>query len=316
MNRWSLHTLLLSATALAMLAGCGSAMQPATQPALRPQAANAFMQPRTSSDDLVYVSDRWKRVVNVYSFPNGERVGKLTGFQAPTGECVDRQGNIWITDTGKVVEYAHGGSAPIGSLNADADGCAINPRNGDLALTSRYSGDVTIYKNARGTPSVYSDPAVPGYFYCTYDNAGNLFITADSTDHPLAELVKGSSTIAEIAYPRATYLGSASWDGSYLVLARSGEYNVPVVFDRVSVSGSKATIVSSLQLYGFHHKKHNEPGVQYALFNGTIIGPNHSPSREARFVNFWKYPDGGDPFKQVSEQRAVFLWGTAVSPHN
>lgn len=230
------------------------------------------------------------------------------------GECADRRGNVWITDDGKVLEYAHGGAAPVGSLNVDATACAINPRNGDLALTNQSSGDIAIYKNAKGTPKVYSDPNVPGFFYCAYDNAGNLFITADSTQYSLAELAKGANAIATITYPKAGYLGSVFWDGSYLVIAESGEYNIPVTLDQVVVAGSQATIVSSLELFAVHHKRRNEPGTQYTLFKGTIVGPNHSPRREARFVNFWQYPNGGDPVKQISEQRAVYLWGTAVSP--
>lgn len=273
----------------------------------------AFMLAKAQGEDLVYVSDRWKKVVNVYAYPTGERVGRLTGFSSPLGECVDRHGNIWIVDSDKVVEYAHGGTAPIASLSASGTACSINPRNGDLALTGKSPAELSVYKNATGTPSVYSYPAAPGFFYCTYDNNGNIFITADSTDNQLAELAKGASTIAAITYPRIGYLGSAFWDGSYLVVAESGEFNVPATLDQVSVTGSKATIVSSIELYGRHNAKNNEPGAQYALFDGTIIGPGHSPRREARFVNFWQYPNGGAAFKTVNERRAIYLWGTAVS---
>jgi len=321
-NESAIRGWVLGAAAVAALAGCGTLRQAqgdmtaaGALPWTSAVAQNgAFMLSKARDEDLIYVSDRWKKVVNVYVYPTGERVGRLTGFSSPLGECVDRRGNIWIVDGDKVVEYAHGGTAPIGSLSAKGTACSINLRNGYLALTSTSPAELSVYKNAKGTPSVYSYPAAPGFFYCTYDDAGNIFITADSTANQLAELAKGASTIATITYPRTGYLGSAFWDGSYLVVAESGEFNVPATLDQVSVTGSKATIVSSIELYGRHNAKSNEPGTQYALFDGTIIGPGHSPRREARFVNFWQYPNGGAAFKTINERRAVYLWGIAVSP--
>lgn len=323
MNKSAIPSWLVGAAAAATLVGC-ALRQPQGNGGALPQALpigthaahdGAFMLAKAQGADLIYVSDRWKKIVNVYAYPTGERVGRLTGFSSPLGECADRRGNIWIVDSDKVVEYARGGTAPIASLSAKGTACSINLRNGDLALTSASPAELWVYKNAKGTPSAYSYPAAPGFFYCTYDSAGNIFITADSTSNQLAELAKGASTIVTIAYPRVGYLGSAFWDGSYLVVAESGEFNVPATLDQVSVMGSKATIVSSIVLYGRHNAKSNEPGAQYALFDRTIIGPGHSPRREARFVNFWQYPNGGAAFKTVNERRAVFLWGTAVSPN-
>ena len=72
---------------------------------MTPASAGAFMLAKAQGEDLIYVSDRWKKVVNVYAYPTGERVGRLTGFSAPLGECVDRKGNVWIVDSDKVVEY-------------------------------------------------------------------------------------------------------------------------------------------------------------------------------------------------------------------
>ncbi len=50
--------------------------------------------------------------VYVYSYPQGKLTGKLTGFHYPQGLCVDKAGDVFVTnsvDRGKsVFEYAHG----------------------------------------------------------------------------------------------------------------------------------------------------------------------------------------------------------------
>jgi hypothetical protein len=313
----------LGAAAVATLAACATSLQ-ASHPNLPADSAQVTthgadqrsrMLPEAKSEDLLYVSDlSTKQAVYVFSYPGGKRVGTLTGLYFPAGECVDPDGNIWIVTIGKIVEYAHGSTTPIATLNGFGFACAINPRNGDLALSGGDDpGQVTIYKNARGTPTIYSDPAIPVFYYCAYDGDGNLFITTNLTEHPLVELPKNASAIVPISYPKTVYLGSDFWDGSQLVVEEVASYRGPGIFDQVSVRGLTATIVGSIEVYGRHNKNKNQAGTQYALYNGVLIGPNHSPVGD-RFVDFWQYPEGGAAFKQILLRNSLNLVAAVVSP--
>ena len=71
------------------------------------------------SQGLLYVSSYRTDDVYVFSYPRGRLVGTLAGFNGPDGECVDSAGNVWITNTlqSQQVEYAHGGTTSIATLN-------------------------------------------------------------------------------------------------------------------------------------------------------------------------------------------------------
>jgi hypothetical protein len=88
---------------------------------------------------LLYISDLSTNDVYVYDDQSGKAVGTLTGFNEPYGQCVDKKGDVWITNfQGKsVVEYAHGGAKPIHALNTDgsSDGCSVDPTTGNLAVS-------------------------------------------------------------------------------------------------------------------------------------------------------------------------------------
>ncbi len=89
---------------------------------------------------LLYTSDLSTNDVYVYNYQTGKVVGTLTGFNEPYGQCVDKKGEVWITnfEAASVVEYAHGRAQPIKTLNTDgsSDGCSIDPTTGNLAVSS------------------------------------------------------------------------------------------------------------------------------------------------------------------------------------
>ena len=105
--------------------------------------------------ELLYVSNGDADEVDVYSYRSGKRVGALTGFVQPEGQCVDKRGNVWITNfgtkyqTGYAVEYAHGGSVPLKELQVydPAIGCSVDPTSGNLAvqLTVRLRRRLNVY---------------------------------------------------------------------------------------------------------------------------------------------------------------------------
>ncbi|HEX3458939.1 MAG TPA: hypothetical protein VHR97_13400 [Candidatus Baltobacteraceae bacterium] len=131
--------------------------------------------------------------------------------------------------------------------------CAMN-NGGDLAigilLSNSYgpAGQLVVYKNATGTPTVYDTPLGREYFD-GYDPSGNLF--ADGFDlsysFALVELPKGSSKAVRINTSNSPeFPGSVQWDGTYLS-----------VFDQLTsetyqytVSGTTATLKNTIHLTG------------------------------------------------------------------
>jgi len=98
-----------------------------------------------------------------------------------------------------VVAFAPGASKPKRSLIDPGEeplGCSVDPETGDLALTSLENasgeGSVEIYLHAHGSPIRYTDPALYRFFFCSYDDNGDLFIDGlTKTGFGLAELSKG-----------------------------------------------------------------------------------------------------------------------------
>ena len=131
--------------------------------------------------------------------------------------------------------------------------CAMNA-SGDLAvgilLGNSYGpgGQVVIFKNATGSPTVYNTPLSKEYFD-GYDPSGNLFADGfgPSYNFMLVELPKGSSKFVTIKTSNAPeFPGSVQWDGTYLT-----------VFDQLTsetyqytVSGTTATLKNTVQYTG------------------------------------------------------------------
>ena len=65
------------------------------QPALRDGHAS-WIAPGTQNQDLLYVANAFG--VSVYAYPGGKFEGRLGGFHAASGECVDEKGDVFVTD--------------------------------------------------------------------------------------------------------------------------------------------------------------------------------------------------------------------------
>ena len=136
----SRHALRFCAAAT-MLSGCGAAQSQIgglgavpESPATATQVKNGrpWIAPDAKKKDLLYISDRGTNDVYVYSYPRGKLNGTLTGFNDPDGECVDKTGDVFITNflSSNIIEYAHGGTSPIATLSDPgyypAD-CSVDP---------------------------------------------------------------------------------------------------------------------------------------------------------------------------------------------
>jgi hypothetical protein len=147
----------------------------------------SWVKPDAVNQDLLYVSNR-DGIVNMYGYQSRHLVGQLLDFTSPAGQCTDASGNVYITDYGtdEIAEYPHGGKRPLRIIDGspyEPYGCAVNPKNGDLAVANygQYSydskGNLAVYAHAQGTPTYYTDSNMDHVNACAYDKYGDLLVT-------------------------------------------------------------------------------------------------------------------------------------------
>jgi hypothetical protein len=292
--------------AASLLAGCGGSQPPIGAPGAMPQShaiatraarATSWMLPEAVSQDLLYVSN--VRTVTVYAYPQGELVGKLGGFYRAVGECVDQQGDVFITNQGtnQIFEYAHGSKTRKRALTGGGapTGCSADLSTGNLAVAN-YGGSVGIYKNSRGKPKLYKDSSFKEYFFCGYDNSGNLFVDgvgSSGSAFQFAELPKGGSALQSVTLDRnITAPGGVQWDGKY-VAVEDNKDQTPVVIHRFRITKGSGHEVGSTSL--------GNPAffvLQFWIQGRALIAPN-ACCRGVGQALFYTYPSGGKPTKTI-----------------
>jgi hypothetical protein len=283
------------------------------------------MMPEASSEDLLYVGNL-NAGVTVYTYPQGKLVGNLKGFNEPRGLCVDKAADVFVTDDdgAKIVEYAHGGTKRIATLADDGSpyGCAVDPTNGNLAVAnwcdgpsgSCFSeGTVLIYKHAKGKPEVLNDHDIPpSMTYCAYDKEGNLFVDSYGEEYEIgfAELPARSKTFDTLALKlpkRAEFSGGLQWVGKYLAVG-FGDGNV---VGEYSIKGDIATRVQVTPLKGVLRDFGTN---QFWVEGTTLIAPVIPTQKHSNgIVEFFRYPQGGKPFKTFTSSVNT-PYAAAVSP--
>ncbi len=299
-----------------VFAGCGGspsenvpAVPMARSAVVRPETARTWMTPQATRMDLLYVSDVRKQTVDVYSYPMGGLVGKLTGFGRPKGECADRTGNVWIADAGgfDVIEYPHGASKPIVALDTPGSptGCSVDPLTGNLAVTGGTNGIVlSVYRRTKGggwrSPVKYSTSNVRAAYFCGYDDQGNLFIDGEGDGgFQFAELRRGGAALKPVTLNQSIAVpAQVQWDGHNVAVGDSGIS--PSVIYQFSISGSAGTEVGSTTLGGTKSVR------QFWIAGSTVVGPDVS----GRDVGLFNYPAGGSPSSTIAAPHA---FGAAVS---
>ena len=267
--------------------------------ALAPRTAGATA-PSTTSAQLLYVSDVEGSVVDVYSVPTLKLVRKLKGFFQPQGECTNAAGDVWIADTGyqQLFEYAPGAGKPMATLDdylGYPGSCAVNPVNGDLAVTNEVansgSAQVLIYKNASGTPQAFRDKDQETDYFAAYDDAGNLYVTGETIKRAflLSWLRAGAKTLSTIKFSGATIheAGVALWNDGDLILGdqacNGGKTSCLYV---ATVSGDTAGVQRTIALAD------SCDVVQVALYDGALYGGNSECAKHKTGVDSWSYPGG------------------------
>jgi hypothetical protein len=305
-----------TATAIAvLLSGCAGnslATPPtATSAARALTTGRSWMDPDAKKDALLYASDSAADVVDVFSYPRGKLVGTLTGFQTPQGMCVDKSGNVFITNSGlaEILEYAHGATTPIATIADPGEtpiGCAVSPTNGDLAATNIFdssytNGSLSLYRHARGNPKKYTDSQMIADYFCGYDAHGNLFVDGTMPGtfaFAFAELPKGGKSLQNITLNQTIGgPGGVQWDGKYVAIA---DQEAPVIY-QFTVTGSSGTEEGQTQTQG------SSDVVQFFIKGNKVVGPNATSGQ----VMYWAYPAGGEQKKIISGFEVPI--GTAIS---
>ena len=267
-------------------------------------SARSWMSPAAERGDLLYVSDLKTAEVDVFSYPGGTLVGKLVGFTTPEGECVDKAGDVFVTDpySSTIQEYAHGGTAPILTLSPAGylpNGCAVDPRTGALAVTENpfgsAAGGLLLYRHVKGTPTVYSIPNIFRPAFDGYDSNGNLYVDGVGgccLDFELAELPAGGHAFSAITVNVTLgFPGAVQWDGTYLAIGDQGAGRGPSKIDRFSISGSAATEVGTTPL------SDSCEVLQFWIDHHRVVAGNLCTSG----VKYFAYPAGGNSTKTIGD---------------
>jgi hypothetical protein len=298
----------------------------------------SWMLPEARSQKLLYVSNPPQGYVDVFSYPTGKLVGMLTGL-SPGGACVDSGGDVFIITSGpgphesSVLEYAHGASSPEQTLSDPGLGyaCSVDPATGNLAVANvkdynnvSYSdnGDIAIYSNAQGLPTMYYNTEYLALFNCGYDNNGNLYVvgqTFGSSQIELTRLARGDNNLQAINLNVSLQTGerftpSVQWDGRYMTVSStqgSPHVHEPVAVYRLNISGSQATIVGTMQLDSERELHSGDSWIDGRM----IVGIYYLKGRA--YVAFWPYPKGGDAHLSIKTAKYGYLFGVTVSraPH-
>lgn len=271
------------------------------------------MLPEATSDDLLYVSESYLYLtgvgyrVHVYSYPDGMLVGTLHGFDGSGGECVDRKGDVFITDwhpRTSIAEFAHGGSRPIRTLKDSGAhiSCSVDPATGNLAVAN--GGNVAVFVGARGKPALYTDPSFKSFWFCGYDDKGNLFVDGlgNSRYFAFAELPKGAKSFTDI-----TLNYGLGHPGS--VQAAHGEVAIAdgaAAVYRFKISGSAGSLVGTTKLDQLF-----DGSLQtFWIHNSTVAVAWCCPSAGTGALLF-PYPAGGYSTQYIATGGHPF--GTAIS---
>jgi hypothetical protein len=305
---------LCSCVVVAMLAGCEGSQPPIGTPGATPQAAsqeavtsqNPARGESNSEKSILYVGQ--VKVVTMLTYPGLKVLGRFSypdRIEFGQGCPDDLTGNIYfpmashyVRPGSGLVEYADGGTQLIGSLKPPsgdyAVNCAADPVTGDIAVvlgTQHDTGVVGIYAPGSRRPVTFEYPNMRWYASCRYDRIGNLFIEGETNKKTLfLELPKGGSKLIELSlHPKAVTLAwPLLWDGSNITIeSLSLESGVLTIY-RISVSGSKATVVGKTELRG-------AGGAAWIQDSNTVITRRCCKQDNSSYVAFYDYPAGGKP---------------------
>lgn len=286
------------ATAIGLLSGCGGSNGLPVSSSSSGSSMRSGVLPRpATTGDLLYVANRFTTDgVSVLTFPQGTLVATIKHIGKVGSICSDSSGNVWMTTFGRsqpfyIYRFRHGGTKPVEALSTRryANGCAVDPKTGDLAVIS-YGGSedgvVDIWRGARkGRPTVRYVGIPPAA--CAYDNDGDLFVDgAGGAGVALQELVEGNKnfTNVDLGNNAGWTVGSVQWDGRYVAIG-AGTISGSSSIYRVQVSGTRGKIVDMV------HLQHLASWPHFVIANGEIVATQRG--KIVRRAGLYEYPSGG-----------------------
>ncbi|MGC9992339.1 MAG: hypothetical protein ABSD52_08100 [Candidatus Cybelea sp.] len=279
---------------------------------VHPDRGRSWLKPLPDAHSaLLYVSDQDTNDVYVYHYPSGTAVGTLTGFDQPYGQCVDKTGDVFITNfgNGTAVEYARGGTSPITTYDTPGGepiGCSVDA-HGDVAVTNFDPGEVTVYP--AGNPSdgtTYSSSSCEYLWTMGYDRHGNLVGAGENTRTAVCELALGESTMTTDSFTGTIYFpGGTMWDGKYIAVGdqeAGGVYQTGIY--QSTLKGSTLTERADTVLSATCYNNYTD------VVQPFIVGPKNTPLNKLQGksvmgsnlwcadgsgsqVQCWNYPTGG-----------------------
>jgi hypothetical protein len=296
--------------ALAICSGCGGASSVTPSNAAVVDGSLSATDVRgSSSKTYEYVTSIYNDKTSIFNYPNGDR--QIGSMNAPGGMgCTNvlygyGKDRFWVVGSNELVEYrvlkkrVRSISVSSGFLS----GCAMNTK-GDLAagvLAGSDGGDVIIFKNARGSGTVYSTGLSRAGFL-GYDPKGDLFADGFNADYKFTfvELPSGSKTFRAVTVSNSVlYPGSVQWDGTYLDIT---DQDASVMY-QYAVSGTEATLKGSVSLSGASDCA--ETWIAAGVVFCADAGNN------AAVV--YQYPAGGSPIATLSGNIDLPLGVVAVA---
>jgi WD40 repeat protein len=232
---------------------------------------------------LLYIASETGEVY-AYTYPGGKLVNSFKTAERAGDLCSDADGNVWVVESagssepGNIVEYAHGGTTPIGTLSDDEDpqDCAVDPTTGNLAVADDYYATIAIFEKAQGQPTYYSSVGSVGIpQLVTYDSAGDLFLSARRMNN-YGWLPHNGSHIEPFKIKSGKSRQGLQWDGQYLTVMTF------TMLNRYQVVGSAGQKVGAIK--GF-----SACDGRYWISEGTGLAcTNYSDGTAA----IYKYPSG------------------------
>jgi hypothetical protein len=295
----------------------GSAGSPYANVASRwPTGTHAIEANCCANKKTLFVSDSGDNAVQMFDFPSNKYIGQLAappeGFNEPQGMCSDNKGDVYLANTANetVDEFSHSG-AFIRSLSDSGEypvGCAIDRSTGNLAVSNIYSetygaGSIAVYKNATGTPHLYSSSAFLRIYFLSYmGKTGVLYFDGESNAYTFGYGSLSNGTVKQIDVKGATI--KIPGTVAYSAITHSmnvGDQDGEVLY-QVSPTG---TITGSTYLTGAAD-----------IIQGTIKGSRFvGPDAENEAVENFAYPKGGNRKSTISGY-FTYPVGSAISPDN
>lgn len=290
---------------------------------VRPDRHKSWISPDVRrAPRLYFASDAGSDDVYIYTMPDMALKGTLTGFDEPQGECSDTKGNIYVVNTSglDVLKYSRTGTllatynVPQSSVTAYPAGCAVNPTNGDLAVTIIVKvtgtsvlepGEVLIYTSPSSTPTAVSNPSQAKYYFAGYDSGGDLWVDGETalTSGTFILSYCGATSCSTIPLTGGTiyFPGAVEWDNvrsTWVVFDQSCNDAETACSYPVSGSGALGTATAYSNATGSGTSCDVIQAVIAANGKNYVAGGNFvagSPCTGSTTATRWGYPAGGTP---------------------